>query len=106
MKTLIVLAVITGLLLWYALQGRDWLKTKSWAQPFFDWIEPIEIVLYKKSETILFGRLLQLLGVALTGLIWVGSIDITPIIPLVPEKYQPYLLLIFIKYVGKFDEPL
>jgi hypothetical protein len=91
MKTLVVLAVITGLLLLYALWGREWLKTKSWAHGFFAWIEPIEIVLFKKSETVLFGRLLQFLGVVLTGLIWVGSIDITPIIPLVPEKYQLYL---------------
>lgn len=91
MKTLIVLAVITGLLLAYALWGREWLKTKAWAQPFFGWIEPIEIALFKKSETILVARMLQFLGVALTGLIWIGSIDITPIIPLVPEKYQPYL---------------
>ena len=91
MTILIVLAVITGLILWYALHGRDWLKSKSWAQRFFAWVEPIEIALYKKSETILVGRLLQFLGVVLTGLIWIGSIDITPIIPLVPEKYQPYL---------------
>jgi hypothetical protein len=91
MKTLFALAAITGLLLLYALWGREWLKTKLWAQGFFAWIEPIEIVLFKKSETVLFGRLLQFLGVVLTGLIWVGSIDITPIIPLVPEKYQLYL---------------
>jgi hypothetical protein len=91
MKTLVVLAVITGLILWYALQGRDWLKTKLWAQGFFELIEPIEIFIYKKSETILVARSLQGLGAILTVLTWVGSIDITPIMPLVPEKYQPYV---------------
>jgi hypothetical protein len=91
MKTLVALAVITGLILWYALQGRDWLKTKLWAQGFFEFIEPIEIFVYKKSETILVARSLQGLGAILTVLTWIGSIDITPIMPLVPEKYQPYV---------------
>ena len=43
MTTLIVLAVITGIILWYALHGRDWLKSKPWAQGFFEFIEPVEI---------------------------------------------------------------
>jgi len=91
MKILIVLAVITGIILWYALQGRDWLKSKPWAQGFFELVEPVEIFIYKKSETILVARSLQFLGAILTLLTWVGSIDITPIMPLVPEKYQPYV---------------
>jgi len=91
MIALIVLAVITGIILWYALQGRDWLKSKPWAQGFFELVEPIEIFIYKKSETILVARSLQFLGAILTLLTWVGSIDITPIMPLVPEKYQPYV---------------
>lgn len=88
MKTLIILSIITALLLWYALQGRDWLKSKSWAMPFFAWIEPIEIVLFKKSQTILFARLLSGLGVVLTMLQQFNGIDLTPILPFVPEKYQ------------------
>src|SRR6188768_2431154 len=91
MTTIIVSAVITGLILLYALWGREWLKTKSWAQGFFEFIEPIEIFIYKKSETILVARSLQGLGAILTVLTWIGSIDITPIMPLVPEKYQPYV---------------
>lgn len=91
MTTLIVLAVITGIILWYALHGRDWLKSKPWAQGFFEFIEPVEIFIYKKSETILVARSLQFLGAILTLLTWIGSIDITPIMPLVPEKYQPYV---------------
>jgi hypothetical protein len=91
MTIIIVLAVIAGLLLLYALWGREWLKTKSWAQGFFAWIEPIEIFIYKKSETILVARSLQFLGAILTVMTWVGSIDITPIMPLVPEEYQAYV---------------
>ncbi len=87
MKTLIILAVITSILLAYALKGREWLKSKSWAQPFYEWIEPYEIFLFRKSETVLFARTLQGLGAVLTGLTWLGSIDITPILPLVPEKH-------------------
>jgi hypothetical protein len=88
MKILIVLSIITALLLWYALWGRDWLKTKPWAQSFFAKIEPIEIVLFKKSQTILLGRTLSGLGVLLTFLQQFNGIDLTPILPLVPEKYQ------------------
>jgi hypothetical protein len=87
MTILIILAILTALLLWYALQGRAWLKTKPWADSFFAWIEPVEIALFKKSETLLVARLLSFLGVILTFLTQIGSIDVTPIIPFVPEKY-------------------
>lgn len=93
MKTLIILALITALLLWYALQGRDWLKSKPWAAGFFAWVEPIEIVLFKKSQTILFARLLSGLGVVLTMLQQFNGIDLTPILPFVPEKYQSFLTI-------------
>lgn len=87
MTILVVLAVITGLLLWYALQGRDWLKSKPWGQALLAKAEPVEIFLFKKSETLIVARTLQGLGAILTALTWLGSIDITPILPLVPEKY-------------------
>ena len=88
MKTLVVLAVITGLLLLYALWGREWLKTKSWAQPFFAWVEPIEIVLFRKSETILFARLKFVWGIALTDLMQLSSVNLTPLLPFIPEKHR------------------
>lgn len=93
MKTLIILSTITALLLWYALQGRDWLKSETWAQGFFAWVEPIEIVLFKKSQTILFARLLSGLGVVLTMLQQFNGIDLTPILPFVPEKYQSFMTI-------------
>lgn len=93
MTTLIILSIITILLLWYALQGRDWLKSKPWpwVQEFFARVEPIEIFLFKKSETILVARLLQGLGGVLTLLQYFNGVDLTPILPLVPLKYQFFL---------------
>lgn len=88
MKVLIPLAFFVGLLLWYAIVGRNWLKQQSWADGFFKLVEPIEIVLFKKSETILFARLLSGLGAVLTFLTQLGEINLAPIIPFVPEKYQ------------------
>lgn len=87
MITLVILSIITLALLLYAIVIRDWMKSKPWAQGFFSVVEPIEIILFKKSETILAARTLQFLGGTLTFLTWIGSIDITPILPLVPDKY-------------------
>lgn len=112
MKTLLILAVITGLLLWYALHGRAWLKSKSWAGGFFAWVEPIEILVFKKSETILFARLKILTGLLLMILSQVGTIDLTPIMPFVPDKYEAYVRVAFnllpltITAIGWMDEQL
>jgi len=88
MRTLLILAVITVLLLLYALWGREWLKSKPWSEGFFALIEPVEIFCFKKSETIIVARTLQMLGAVLTALTWLGSIDITPLMPLVPDKHE------------------
>lgn len=88
MKILIPLSLIVAVLLLYALWGRDWLKTTHWGARFLSWVEPVELFLFKKSETILVGRMLQGLGGLLTLLTQLGSIDITPLMPLVPDKYE------------------
>jgi hypothetical protein len=112
MTFLITAAILAALLLWYAVQGRAWLKRQSWAKGFFDWIEPIELALFKKSETLLFARLKIAVGVVLTVLTQVGSIDLTPIMPLVPDAYESYLRIAFnllpltITVVGMIDEHL
>lgn len=112
MKVLLPIAVIVAVMLVYALWGRDWLKSKSWAQGFFAAIEPLEIFLFKKSETILFARLKIVVGAVLTFLTQIGSIDLTPIMPFVPEKYQPYvnfafnLIPLIISGMGFLDERL
>jgi hypothetical protein len=82
-----IAVLIFAIIIWYAIRGRAWLKTKPWAQGFFAHVEPIEIFLYNKSETILFARLKMVTGVILAVLTNIGTIDLTPIMPFVPEKY-------------------
>lgn len=83
MLFLIVVAIIIALLLWYALRGRAWLKEQSWAQGFFAWVGPIEATLYRKSETMLIGRLLSAGGFLVTAYDFLAlalpSLDWTPI---------------------------
>jgi hypothetical protein len=112
MMMLMILAILAVILTWYALWGRAWLKDKPWMKPFFDWIEPIEVVLYKKSETILFARMKMVTGLLLAALTSMGEIDLTPIMPFVPEKYQGviHVLLnltpLMLSIVGWMDERL
>jgi hypothetical protein len=79
----ITLALILAALVWYAIKGRAWLKTKPWAVKFFAWIEPVELALFKKSETILVGRLLWVGGIFVTlydsVAVFASSLDLTPV---------------------------
>jgi hypothetical protein len=101
-----------AVVLWYALGGRAWLKSKPRAQKFFAAVEPVEIALYKKSETILLARLKMLLGATLAALTALGQIDLTPIMLFVPEQRQELvralfnLLPLIITLVGLMDERL
>lgn len=112
MTVLVALAFTTALVLTYALWGRAWLKSKPWSERFFTAIEPYELFLFKKSETILVARLKMLTGALLTLQTQVGSIDLTPIMPFVPEKYQPYvnfainLAPLVLSAIGFMDEKL
>lgn len=112
MKTFIVLAVLAALLLFYVLHGRAWLKGKPWMQGFFDVVEPIEVALWKKSETILFARVKMLTGLLLTLLTQLGTIDLTPLMPFVPDKYRSFVtvgfnsLPLLITMLGFVDEML
>lgn len=112
MKILLPLAILVAVLLWYAVQGREWLKSKTWATGFFAVVEPVEIALFRKSETILFARLKMLSGVALASLTLLGTIDITPLMPLVPDQYEPLvttafkLLPLLLTVIGWLDERL
>ncbi|MCS3691999.1 hypothetical protein ABIF07_001085 [Bradyrhizobium elkanii] len=78
-----VAAIIFAILVLYALWGRQWLKSKPWAVTFFSWIEPLEISAFKKSETILVGRLLWIGGLFVTfydaAATFVHSLDLTPL---------------------------
>ncbi|MBR0687360.1 hypothetical protein JQ594_15620 [Bradyrhizobium manausense] len=80
---LVVLLFLVILAAVYALWGRAWAKRQPWAASFFAWVEPIELALYKKSETILLGRLLWTGGLFVTAYdslaVFVSSLDLTPI---------------------------
>jgi hypothetical protein len=112
MKTAIALGLLVAFLVWYAICGRTWLKSKPWTQGFFAWIEPIEIALYKKSETILLARAKVFIGVLLTVLTYLGTIDLTPLMPFVPDKYEAYvhaafnLIPLTLSLLGLVDERL
>lgn len=54
-----VIAVLLAMASFYIIVGRPWLKRQAWAAPFFDFIEPLEIRLWQKSETLLAARLLS-----------------------------------------------
>lgn len=77
------IAIIAVLAILYAVVGRAWLKNRPWTAKFFAAIEPYELALFKKSETILVGRLLWVGGLLVTfydGLaIFVSSLDLTPV---------------------------
>lgn len=83
---LIFFTALVVFCVWYALKGRTWLKSTTWGQRFLTWIEPLEIFLFKKSETILFARAQQIVGLVLTGLTMLGTIDMTPFKALVSSR--------------------
>lgn len=118
--TLVVVAVLVAS---YVLYVREWLQRREkeqeaapngpqWAVRWFDFWEPIEIYLWRKSETILFARFKVFLGASLTLLTQIGTIDLYPIMPFFPDKYRPFLEFAFncvpllITLVGLMDEKL
>ena len=118
--TVVALVVLVTL---YVLFGRELLKDiearqeaapdgSQWAVKWFDFWEPIEIYLWRKSETILFARLKVFVGALLTLLTQAGAIDLTPIMPFFPEKHRVWLQFAFncipltITVLGLMDEKL
>lgn len=89
MKLLVALTFVIALIAIYVLWGRPWMRTTAWGKSFLDWIEPIERKLWWKSETILWARLQIVVGFLLTALTQAGTIDITPLMPFVPDEWEP-----------------
>lgn len=108
------LAVAVALAMAWSLWGRDWLKGRGWrwSDAFFAWIEPIEIALFKNSKVIFMARLKMLTGLLLTLGTQLGSVDITPIMPFVPDAWEPTvqflwnLLPLGLTIIGWMDEQL
>ncbi len=108
MKFIIILALILAAIVWYAMNGRAWLKTQTWAHGFLSWIEPAEIALYKKSETLLVGRLMWFASGIVTLndalAVMAPSLDWTPIttrlLGPVPEDLRGIVVTIGLGSIG------
>ncbi|EJN15678.1 hypothetical protein PMI42_00695 [Bradyrhizobium sp. YR681] len=106
-----VLFALVVLALVYALWLRPWLKCQAWASGFFAWIEPIELRLYKKSETILVGRLLEFGGLFVTvydsAATFVTSLDLTPLTTraldalAIPPDMRGLAVTAFLAFLGR-----
>jgi hypothetical protein len=103
MFTLIGILLFSILVLVYVLWGRDCLKPIF--PRFFAFIEPAERWLWNKSETILWSRLLMLIGVLPVVLDHIQLLNVPSVISVIPAKYQPYMTLIF-TLIGIISEVL
>ena len=101
---IVLLAFIAFVALW-VLWLRNWMKEKPWAAGFFAAIEPAEIYLWNKSETILWSRFLMFLGVLPPILDQIAMLNTPAIIAIVPERWTPYLSLSFV-VAGTISEAL
>lgn len=94
---LLGIGLFVAFLLWYVLAGRAWLKAKPWAwsQAFFAFIEPIEIKLWRKSETLLMARFLMLAGMIPPLLDQVDALKplFEQVAPYLPGNWQSYISL-------------
>lgn len=114
MKILLTLGIITALVVLWVMVVRQWLRKQDWAwsKAFFAWIEPLETALWKKSETIFFARFKMLIGLLLTAMTQIGAIDITPLMPFVPDEWEGAFRVVWnmipltITLLGWIDEQL
>lgn len=93
--SLIVIAVLVCLIAVYGFGGRDWLKRQPWTGWFYRWIEPIEIALWRKSETILWSRFLMVIGVVPVLLEQIEKLNVPGISGMLPPEYQAWWTLSF-----------
>lgn len=112
MKLLIALTALAVFVAFYVVWFRPWMRTTPWGAAFLDKIEPIERALWWKSETILWARLKIVSGLLLTALTQTQAIDITPLMPFVPDAYEGVVRIIWnmlplaITLMGWVDEKL
>lgn len=95
MTAIIAILLITLIVMVWVAWGRAWLHSKRevwpWANKFFQAIEPVEIKLWGKSETLMWARFKMLIGIVMTTLVQLQQIDLGPIKPFLPEKYKAWL---------------
>lgn len=108
MGLFVVVIAVLICIVWYAMKGRAWLKAQPWADGFFAWIGPLETALYRKSETILMGRLLWVGGVLVTAYdsiaVFFTSLDLTPVtnrvFATIPDDLRPLAVSGFVAMIG------
>ena len=87
--------LLVAFLLWYVLIGSAWLKAKpwGWSRAFFAFVEPIEIKLWRKSETLLWARFLMLTGMIPPLLEQLDALKplLEQIAPYLPANWQAYI---------------
>lgn len=75
--------VIVGLLMLYALVVRPLIRKTTWGAAFLAKIETVELALFKKSETVLVGRLVWVGGLIVSGYDalaqFAKQLDLTPL---------------------------
>ena len=108
---LVVFLMLAVTLLTWVFIVRPRVRNKpSWAW-FFHTVEPVEL-LWQKSETKLKARLMIVTGALLTALTQAGEIDITPLMPLVPDRWEWLVRMAWnmlpatITLLGMWDEKL
>jgi hypothetical protein len=87
-----LIIILTIFVAVWVLWLRPYLRDKPSAAWFFHLIEPVEIALWSKSESVLWARWLQFLGIASAGLAFAGSFDPMTLIFLVPDEWRWILL--------------
>lgn len=112
MRWIFALAVFTAFALLWSLWFRDFAKNRGWFPSFFAFFEPIEAKLFKNSKTVFIARLKVINGLLLTAMTNLGAINIEPIMPLVPDEWEPVIrilwnmLPIVLSLMGWMDEHL
>jgi hypothetical protein len=110
MKYVVALAIFTAFVAVWVTWLRPWLLCQPWAEGFFRSIEPFERIFYRKSETVLWARTKVFIGGVLTMLTQLQAIDITPLLPLIPDAYETWVVVgwnampMAISVVGFIDE--
>lgn len=104
---LIFLTVLGVFVIWYALWGRPWLKSKPWMAWLYqskvgEWVETH---VFKKSETILWSRFLTLAGVIPSILEIAEKFNVPAVQGLLPEPLQGGWTIAFI-IIGVINEML
>lgn len=72
---------------------RPQLRNRPYFKAFFDWVEPIETMLYRKSEGIFWARYQQFMGILIMVLAYLGQLDVSIVNPVVAQEYQPFVPL-------------